>query len=180
MQDGIDAFLGKIGDGTTALLYYSGYGIQVERQTFLIPINAEIWREADVRREGVSIDSLLAAMKRRGAKVKIVIIDAARRNPFERRFRTTAAGLHAIDTPEGTLAMYSTAPGKLISDGGETNSVFVSELIKRLRVPDLTAEQVFNRVRVAVSRTTNNAQVPSVSSSLVDEFRFGEGRGGSP
>ena len=105
MQDAIDAFLGKIGNGTTALLYFSGYGIQVERQTFLIPINAEIWRETDVRREGVSVDSLLAAMKRRGAKVKIVIIDAARRNPFERRFRTTAAGLHAIDTPEGTLAM---------------------------------------------------------------------------
>ncbi len=174
MQDGIDAFLGKIGDGTTALLYYSGYGIQVERQTFLIPINAEIWREADVRREGVSIDSLLAAMKRRGARVKIVIIDAARLNPFERRFRTTATGLHAIDTPEGTLAMYSTAPGKLISDSSQANSVFVSEMIKGLRVPDLTAEQVFNRVRVAVSHATNNAQVPSVSSSLVDVFRFGE------
>ncbi len=180
MQDAIDAFLGKISNGTTALLYFSGYGIQVERQTFLIPINAEIWREADVRREGVSVDSLLAAMNRRGAKVKIVIIDAARRNPFEPRFRTAAAGLHAIDTPEGTLAMYSTTPGKLISDGGETNSVFISELIKQMRVPDLTAEQVFNRVRVAVSRTTNNEQVPSVSSSLVNEFRFGEGLAAAP
>ena len=133
-----------------------------------------------MRREGVSIDSLLAAMKRRGAKVKIVIIDAARRNPFERRFRTTATGLHAIDTPEGTLAMYSTAPGKLISDGSQANSVFVSEMIKELRVPDLTAEQVFNRVRIAVSHATNNEQVPSVSSSLVDEFRFGEGVAAAP
>ena len=99
-------------------------------------------------------------MNRRGAKVKIVIIDAARRNPFEPRFRAAAAGLHAIDTPEGTLAMYSTAPGKLISEGGDTNSVLVSELIKQMRVPDLTAEQVFNRGRVAVSRATKNEQVP--------------------
>ena len=76
--------------------------------------------------------------------------------------------------------MYSTAPGKLISDGSETNSVFVSELIKQMRVPDLTAEQVFNRVRIAVSRATNNEQVPSVSSSLVEEFRFGERAAAAP
>ena len=180
MQDVIDAFLAKVRDGTVALFYFSGFGIQVERQTFLIPTNAEIWREADVRTEGMSVDGLLAAMNRRGAKVKIVIIDAARRNPFEPRFRAAAAGLHAIDTPEGTLAMYSTAPGKLISEGSDTNSVLVSELIKQMRVPDLTAEQVFNRGRVAVSRATKNEQVPSVSSSLVDEFRFGEGAAAAP
>jgi formylglycine-generating enzyme required for sulfatase activity len=174
MQDAIDAFIGKIRDGTAALFYFSGYGIQVERQTFLIPINAEVWREADVRRDGVSIDRLLAEMNRRGAKVKIVIIDAARRSPFERRFRATAAGLNAIDAPEGTLTMYSAAPGKLINDGSDANSVFISELTKELRVPNLTAEEVFNRVRIAVSRATNYEQVPSVSSSLVDEFHFGK------
>ena len=92
MQDAIDAFSERIRNGTTALFYFSGYGIQVERQTFLIPINAEVWREADVRREGVSIDSLLAEMNRRGAKVKIVIIDAARRNPFEPAFAPPPRG----------------------------------------------------------------------------------------
>jgi formylglycine-generating enzyme required for sulfatase activity len=174
MEAAIDAFLGKIRSGTAGLFYFSGYGIQVERKSFLMPINAEVWKESDVRRAGVSIDTLLGEMNRRGAKVKIVIIDAARRNPFEQRFRATAAGLPAIDTPEGTLAMYSTAPGKLINDGSGANSVFISELIKELRVTDLTAEQVFTRVRIAVSRATNNEQVPSVSSSLIDEFRFGE------
>ena len=172
MQDAIDAFIGKIGNGMTALFYFSGYGIQVDRQTFLIPVNAEVWREADVRRDGASIDRLLAEMNRRNAKVKIVIIDAARGSPFERRFRSTAAGLSAIDTPDGTLTMYSAAPGKLINDGNGTNSVFISELIKALRVPDLTADGVFHRVRIAVSRDTNNEQVPSVSSSLTEEFHF--------
>jgi formylglycine-generating enzyme required for sulfatase activity len=180
MQDAIDAFIGKIRNGTTALFYFSGYGIQVDRQNFLIPVNAEVWREADVRRDGVSIDTLLAEMNRRDARVKIVIIDAARRSPFERRFRATAAGLSAIDTPEGTLTLHSAAPGKLIDDGSGANSVFVSELIKALQVPDLTAEEVFNRVRIAVSRATGNEQVPSVSSSLVEEFRFGKRAAAAP
>src|SRR5205823_13596233 len=85
MQRAIDAFAGKIRSGTVALFYFSGYGIQVARQTYLMPINAQVWTEAEVRRDGISLDGLLAEMHRRGAKVKIIIIDAARRNPFERR-----------------------------------------------------------------------------------------------
>jgi formylglycine-generating enzyme required for sulfatase activity len=176
MQRAIDAFSGKIRSGTAALFYFSGYGIQVARQTYLLPINAQVWSEADLRRDGFSVDGLLAEMNRKGAKVKIVIIDAARRNPFERRFRASAAGLAAIDAPEGTLAMYSAAPGKLINDGSGANSVFMSELIKELRVPNLTAEEVFNRARIGVSRASNNEQVPWVASSLVEEFYFGTSR----
>ena len=157
----------------TALFYFNGFGIQVARQTYLIPVNAQIWTEADVRRDGISIDAVLAEMHRKGAKVKIVILDAARRNPFERRFRTTAAGLAAVDAPEGTLAMFSAAPGKVISDGTAAPSLFVSELIKEMRVPNLTAEEVFNRARIGVSRASNNEQVPWVASSLVEEFYFG-------
>src|SRR5215475_1556301 len=136
MRAAIDAFLNKIRNGTTALFYFSGFGIQVSRQTYLVPVNAQMWTEADVRRDGINIDAMLAEMQRRGAKVKIVIIDAARRNPYERRFRTSAAGLAPIDAPDGTLAMYSAAPSKVINDGTGTNSLFVSELIKELRVPN--------------------------------------------
>src|SRR3982075_266895 len=176
MQRAIDAFIGKIRSGMTALFYFSGYGIQVARQTYLIPVNAQVWTEAEVRRDGISLDALLAEMQRRGAKVKIVIIDASRRNPFERRFRASAAGLAALDAPDGTLAMYSAAPGKVINEGSGPNSLFVGELIKELRVPNLTAEEVFNRARIGVSRASNNEQVPWVASSLIDEFYFGSPR----
>jgi formylglycine-generating enzyme required for sulfatase activity len=176
MQRAIDAFIGKIRPGMVALFYFSGYGIQVARQTYLIPVNAQVWTEAEVRRDGISLDALLAEMQRKGAKVKIVIIDASRRNPFERRFRASAAGLAALDAPDGTLAMYSAAPGKVINEGSGPNSLFVGELIKELRVPNLTAEEVFNRARIGVSRASNNEQVPWVASSLVDEFYFGSPR----
>ena len=173
MQRALDAFMGKIRAGSTALFYFSGYGIQAAKQTFLIPINAKVWNEADLRREGFGLDTTLAEMNRKGAKAKIVIIDAARRNPFERRFRAVAAGLAVLDAPEGTLAIYSAAPGKLINEGTGTNSVFVTELMKELRIPNVTAEEVFSRVRIGVSRATNNEQTPWVSSSLGEDFYFG-------
>jgi formylglycine-generating enzyme required for sulfatase activity len=172
MKRAIDAFVGKIRNGTVALFYFSGYGIQVARQTYLIPVNAQVWTEAEVRRDGVSLDALLADIHAKGAKVKIVIVDGARRNPFERRFRSAPAGLAALDVPDGTLAMYSAALGKVINDGTGTNSVFASELLKELRESNKNAEEVFNRTRVGVSRATNGEQVPWVSSSLVDEFYF--------
>jgi formylglycine-generating enzyme required for sulfatase activity len=176
MQRAIDAFTGKIRSGTVALFYFSGYGIQVARQTYLLPVNAQVWTEAEVRRDGISVDALLAEMNRKGAKVKIIILDAARRNPFERRFRASAAGLAALDAPDGTLALYSAAPGKVINDSTGANSLFVGELIKELRSPNLTAEEVFNRARIGVSRASNNEQVPWVASSLVEEFYFGSSR----
>ena len=64
---------------------------------------AQVWTEADVRRDGISVDDLLAEMHRKGATVKIVIIDAARRNPFERRFRASPAGLAALEAVKGLL-----------------------------------------------------------------------------
>jgi formylglycine-generating enzyme required for sulfatase activity len=173
MRRAIDAFLGKIRKDVTALFYFSGYGSEAGGETYLFPVNAQVWSETDLRREGFGLEQLVADMYRRGAKVKIVIIDAARQNPFERRFRASPAGLTALDAPEGTLAMFSTVPGKLIYDGSGASSVFMSELIKQLRVPGLTAEAAFNRTRVAVSHASNNEQVPWVASSLSDEFYFG-------
>src|SRR6476659_4266300 len=170
MQRAIDTFAGKIRNGTATLFYFSGYGIQVAGQTYILPVNAQVWTEAEVRRDGVSVDALLADMTRKGAKVKIIILDAAHRNPFERRFRASAGGLAPLDAPEGTLALYSVAPGKVIADSTSANSPFVSELIKELRSPNLTAEEVFNRARIGVSRASNNEQVPWVASSLTEEF----------
>ena len=173
MRRAIDAFLGKIRKDMVALFYFSGYGSEAGGETYLFPVNSQVWSETDLRREGFGLEQLVADMSRRGAMVKIVIIDAARQNPFERRFRVSPAGLTALDAPEGTLAMSSAAPGKVILDRSGTNSVFMSELINQLRVPGLTAEAVFNRTRVAVSRASNNQQVPWVASSLSDEFYFG-------
>ncbi len=170
MRRAIDNFLGKIQNGTVALLYFSGYGIQINGQTFLIPVSAQITTEANVRDAGFSLNTIVADMHRRGAKVKIVIIDAARQNPYEMRFRKEATGLAAVAAPEGMLAIYSTALGKLVPSTPGTPSLFMEQLIKALGVSGRSTEDTFNSTRDALARATNYQQVPWVATSLFDQF----------
>jgi tetratricopeptide (TPR) repeat protein len=169
MRAAIERFYGKIKSGSTALLFFSGYGIQSDRQTYVIPVNAQVWAEADVRRDGYSLDLVLAEMNKRGAGVKIAILDASRRNPFERRFRAVAGGLAPVIIPKGTVVMYAAAPGAVARDGDR--AIFVGELIKEIRGPG-RIEEAFNRTLVAVSRASQGEQVPWFSSSLVEDFSF--------
>lgn len=97
LQSTLDAFKAKIKPGSTVLIYLGGYGIQAGRQNYFIPIGAQIWTEADVARDGVSIESILAALNASGARVKLAVLDLSRRNPFERRFRSYSAGLGRVD-----------------------------------------------------------------------------------
>ena len=163
MRAAFDRFYGKIKPGSTALFFFSGYGIQSDRQTFVIPVNAQIWTEADVRRDGYSLDLLLGEMNKKGAAVKIAILDASRRNPFERRFRAVAGGLAPASVPKSTVVMYAAAPGAVARDG--------DELLKAIRAPG-KIEEAFNRTMVGVSRATQGEQIPWFSSSLVEDFSF--------
>jgi len=171
MQRAIDAFKQKIKAGSTVLIFFSGYGLQVNRQSYLIPVNAQIWSENDIRRDGIGIEAILNDAQSRGSRVKLLIIDASRRNPYERRFRAPAAGLAPINAPAGTLIISAAAPGKVLEDENDTGT-FIGELAKEMRTPGLTAEEIFSRARIGVSRATNGEQVPWVSSSLADEFYF--------
>jgi formylglycine-generating enzyme required for sulfatase activity len=173
MRARLDEFAAKIAPGTVALFYFSGFGLQAAKRTYLLPTNAAIWNEPDVERSGIRLEEVLAEMHRKGAGVKIVIIDASRRNPYERRLRQVAEGLAAIGIPENTLIMYSAAPDKRLSDSSAAASLFTQELLKELRVPNATAEEMFNRVRLGVSEASRREQIPWVSSSLVTPFAFG-------
>ena len=102
---------------STALIFFSGHGIQSNRQTYIVPVNAQIWTEADVRRDGFNLDSILAEMNSKGARVKIAILDASRRNPFERRFRSVPAGTRSGRYPKNTAVMYAAAPSMVVRDG---------------------------------------------------------------
>ena len=181
MQRAIDAFLAKVSKDSVAVLYFGGYGLQVERQNYLVPVNAQIWNESDVKRDGISIESIVGEMDRRGAAVKIIIFDAAYRNPFERRFRDVPAGLAALDAPPGTLVIYSTALGGVMNGGSGQNGLFAGELIKEMRVPGRrSAELIFNDTLRGVSRASNNQQIPWIASSLADKFSLTQTPAPSP
>lgn len=179
MRRAFDKLYGKIKPGSVALIFYSGFGIQSARQSYMIPVDAQIWTESDVRRDGFSIETILGELNTRGAGVKIALIDASRRNPFERRFRSFSAGLTPVIAPNGTLVMYSAALASVVSDAGGDHSLFVQELLKEIRVPDLMAEETLNRTKMGVTRASRGEQVPWISSSLAEDFSFIPGAAGS-
>jgi hypothetical protein len=172
MRRAFDRLYGKIKPGSVVLIFFSGFGVQAARQSYMIPVDAQIWTEPDVRRDGFSLESVLGEINNRGAGVKIALIDASRRNPFERRFRSFSAGLAPVIAPNGTLVMYSAALSSVVSDNGGNHSLFVQELLKEIRVPDLMAEETLNRTRVGVTRASRSEQVPWISSSLAEDFAF--------
>ncbi|MBB4424352.1 lipoprotein NlpI [Bradyrhizobium sp. CIR48] len=179
MRRAFDKLYGKIKPGSVALVFFSGFGIQSARQSYMLPIDAQIWTESDVRRDGFSLETVLGELNTRGAGVKIALVDASRRNPFERRFRSFSAGLTPVIAPNGTLVMYSAALASVVSDAGGEHSLFVQELLKEIRVPDLMAEETLNRTKMGVTRASRGEQVPWISSSLAEDFSFSPGAGGS-
>jgi hypothetical protein len=172
MRRALERLYARIKPGSVALIFFSGFGVQSARQSYLIPIDAQIWTEPDVRRDGVSLETILGEINSRGAGVKIALIDASRRNPFERRFRSFSAGLAPVIAPNGTLVMYSAALSSVVGDTGGAHSLFVSELLKEIRAPDLMAEETLNRTRIGVTRASRSEQVPWISSSLAEDFSF--------
>jgi lipoprotein NlpI len=179
MRRAFDRLYGKIKPGDVVLLFFSGYGIQSNRQSYMMPVDCQLWQESDVRRDGLGLETVLNEINNRGAGVKIALLDASRRNPYERRFRSFSAGLAPVVAPNGTLVMYSAALSSVISDNGGDHSLFVQELLKEIRVPDLMAEETLNKTRVGVTRASRQEQIPWISSSLSEDFSFVPGAGGT-
>jgi uncharacterized caspase-like protein len=177
MNRAIGRLKSKIRHDSVVMLFFGGYGVQVGRESYMIPVDAVIWKEADVRRDGFSIEQVLDVMKEQGARAKLVVIDASRRNPYERRFRKFSHGLAPINAPDNALILTSATPGKVADDSAGPYSVLMTELLNNLNanLDTKTAagvETVFNKTRVAISRASEGEQVPSVSSSLSEDVRL--------
>jgi uncharacterized caspase-like protein len=177
MSRAIERLKNKITRESVVMLFFGGFGVQSGRESYMIPVDATIWKEGDVRREGVSIEAVLDVMKDQGARAKLVVLDASRRNPYERRFRAFSHGLAPIAAPDNALILSSATPGKVADDSKGDNSVLIAELLNHLNTQgdgkQSGAESVFNQTRVAVARASDGEQVPSVSSSLLEDVRFG-------
>jgi uncharacterized caspase-like protein len=162
----------RIKPDSVVMLFFGGYGVQAGRESYMIPVDAAIWKESDVRRDGVSIESVLDMLKEQGAKARLVVVDASRRNPYERRFRTFSHGLAPINASDNALILSSATPGKVADDSKGQHSVLMTELLANLNAQVAGAETVFNKTRVAISRASDGEQVPSVSSSLLEDVNF--------
>jgi uncharacterized caspase-like protein len=173
MASAIARLKAKLRPDSTVMVYFAGFGVQSDGESYAIPVDARIWRENDVRREGVSIDRLLSELKNSGAQIRLAVIDASRRNPYERRFRSYSHGLAPVEAGENALILTSMPPGQVVDDQDGSRSLLISALLDEMNFSTGSAGQVFNGTRLTVAHETQNRQIPNVSSSLIDDVRLG-------
>jgi hypothetical protein len=173
MSEAINQFGNKLKRNEVGFFYFSGHGAQVNGENYLIPTDAQIENEREIKYATVHIGEVLDAMADAKNSVNIVIIDACRNNPFARSWRSSSRGLAPIHAAKGMIIAYSTAPGNLASDGpAGGNSPYMKHLMSQMLNPGLPVEQVFKKVRNDVQRETGGKQMPWESSSLIGDFSF--------
>ena len=161
-------------DKTVALFYFAGHGVRHEDENYLVPIDASIEFEDDIARYCFAVQRMvLSNMERSNSRMNIVILDACRNNPFPALTRSAGEqGLGEMKRARGSFLAFATAPGSVASDGHGRNGLYTQELLKAVRKPNLTIEQVFKEVRANVLRLSNNQQNTWDSSNIIGEFYF--------
>ena len=169
LDDAVQEFGRETQGADVALFYYAGHGVQVRGSNYLIPVNANPTREADVDFQMVDINLVLNQMQGSGTRLNLVILDACRNNPFGGRgLRSSEGGLAQIRAPEGTLISYATQPGSIAQDGSDGHSPYTTALATTIKRADLDIFQTFNEVGLEVKRSTGGSQQPWLSSSPID------------
>jgi len=160
-----------------ALLYYSGHGMQVAGQNYLVPIGFQMPRDAaDVGDYAYAVQKALGEMESANARVNIVILDACRSNPFDTSRAVGGAGLVKMEA-SGVYIAYATAEGKTADDNDSSdNGLYTANLLKVLRTPGLDIHQVFQAARRSVWTASNHEQYPYDYDGLLDDDFYFNGR----
>jgi hypothetical protein len=163
------------GPDTVALVFYAGHGLQIDGENYLIPIDIDVKREADIPIQAVRLDDILNTLTSVPSKMRILLLDACRNNPFPEINKTAGHGLAIVDTKTGapgTFVSFSTSPGAEAEDGNGNDSPYTTALLTAAKEPGIAIEETFKRVRLQVNRATEGRQTPWDSSSLTDDFSF--------
>lgn len=162
----------KLSAGGVGLFYYAGHGIQSKGRNYLIPANANLRSEKDLRYKAVDVGQVLSEMENANNGFNIVILDACRNNPLASQFRSATRGLTRVNAPRGTLVAFATGPGEAAEDGQGRNGTFTKYFLKALNISNISIEQTFKTVLKNVDKETHGRQTPWVSSSFTGDFYF--------
>lgn len=180
MEAKVASFRREAQTAKVALFFFAGHGFEVGGSNYLVPVDAKVEEEYQVKHRTVALDEVLGAMVGPGT-LKVVILDCCRDNPLGRGWgRSQASGLAVPRaTPDGTILLYAAAPGRVAGDGRGDNSPFTAALKTELLKPGLEIEQVFKAVGSDVFRATGK-QRPWLNSSFYGSFSFVPAGAGTP
>ena len=178
MRQAISDFAAKVaasGPDTVALVFYAGHGLQIDGENYLVPVDVDPKREADIPLQAVRLNDLMNTLGALPTRMRIFMLDACRNNPFPALNQTAGHGLAVVNTKAGapgSFISFSTSPGAEAEDGNGADSPYTTAVLSVAKEPNLPIEEAFKRVRVSVNQATDGRQIPWESSSLTSDFRF--------
>ena len=148
--------------GAYGFIFYAGHGVQLNGENYLIPVNANIKSDHDLRIRSVSVQYMLGELNDAKNSLNVVVLDACRDNPFGWS-RNAGRGLAIIsDQPADSIIVFATSSGKTASDGDGRNGLFTSQLLPNLKMHDLDVNEVFKRTSADVQKVSNRQQTPNI------------------
>jgi hypothetical protein len=169
--EALQAFAREARQADWAVIYFAGHGIEIDGINYLVPVDARLETGRDVKLEAISLDQVLAAVED-ARKLRLVMLDACRNNPFIPRMRPTTAtravgrGLARTEPAGGTLVVYAAKHGQTALDGWNGNSPFAAAVAKNLPTPGVEIDKLFRIVRDDVMTATDGRQEPFTYGSL--------------
>ncbi|MEA2919208.1 MAG: hypothetical protein QOJ15_11289, partial [Bradyrhizobium sp.] len=160
------------GPGTVAMVYLSGYGMQLAGENYFIPVDSTVSRETDVPIEGLRISDYVRQLASLPLKASIVVLDAARQQPFVEGGQPIASGLALVEPDAHMLIAFNAAPGTVAPNEPGPYGVYAQSLAEMIRTGGLPLPEVFNRVRLRVNEASKGAQVPWDAEKIDAPFSF--------
>jgi uncharacterized caspase-like protein len=176
-------FLGQVsaaGPDAVALVYLAGYGLQFEGENYFVPVDADIARDVDVPLQAIRVSDFTQPLAAMPGRVKIVILDAARQNPFARGGQPLASGLALVDPAPNTAIAFNAAPGTVVPDEQGPYGAYATSLTEMIATGGLSLDDIFTRLRLRVSELTQGAEVPWYASQITGPFFMTERSADAP
>lgn len=168
-ENAVSDFGKKVQDYDVALFFYAGHGVQVSGENYLVPTDAMISSESDVKYKCENANMVLDVMEESNVRLKIMILDACRNNPFA---RSLGRGLASMNSSSGTFLAFATSPGDIALDGKTRNSPYTSAILQHITTPGISIYECFQNIGEQVNNDTRGHQNPWISASLRSMFYF--------
>jgi uncharacterized caspase-like protein len=162
------------GPDTVAFIYVSGYGVQLEGENYIVPIDAKIARDSDVAAEAIRMSDYIRPLAALKLKASIVVLDAARANPFAKSGPPLGGGLALVEPEPGMLIAFNATPGTVAPEGQGPYGPYAQALAEMMREGGLPLADVFDRARLRVNDVTKGAEVPWHASKVETSLVFFE------
>ncbi len=173
MQEALKWFSNELSDSEVGLFFFAGHGMQIDGDNYLTAIDTDFDTETDAKFSSLPLNKVIEVLEKGNNSTSIIILDACRNNPYERRWRGVGSrGLAPVYAPKGTIISFATSPGQVALDGDNNNGAFTAALLKHLTTQNVIIEDLFKRVRNTLSATTSGKQISWEHTSLMGDFFF--------